>query len=612
MMRYVALVIVGSLLVGCSGGDAGSTVPGNPGGSSSQTGSAIFAIHIPSSANSASSGIARTPHYVSAATKGMTIAIAGPSTLIETVGLTPSSPGCASTPSGTTCTIATTLNACPSSANCYTGTVATYDNVSCAATCTIPGGAHELSSAQSIAFAIALDVANTVNLALSAVPAAIHVTPSTLFTIAGASASFDLAGLGPHPFLINAVDGAGDTIVGAGSPTFTVAQSGPLVVTIAQPTVAAPNAFLLTPPLALTIGNASLTVTASFAGQPTDGCAQPGAVCSANLTVDMKPMLAVANSAGGSGAGSVALFELGNTTAFATLTTGINGPTSLAADTLGNLYIGQGAGKNMLAFNPQSSTATNTIAYPGAVTAETVDASNNLYVASLGTTPEVVEYLGGSATSTLTYQGNNGTIGITDPVSLATDAGNRLYVLNGAALPFASTVAQYASGSGNGATPLAASTAGFGGATQLAVESGGTPQDFVADTAGVAVWRFPYNNHVSNGNISTASGAPSPVSVALDGLGNVYAGNSPGNTVGEWSTSAAWPMAATATYSTGINDPVALLFDSTGNATTSGDMLVANEGNSTIEFFPAGSTTPAAALTLSTGIDAPVAMVVVP
>ena len=55
-------------------------------------------------------------------------------------------------------------------------------------------------------------------------------------------------------------------------------------------------------------------MTASYAGQATDGCAQTGAVCTGSTVVDMQQLMGVANAT------TVNVFELGSLTSIATIT----------------------------------------------------------------------------------------------------------------------------------------------------------------------------------------------------------------------------------------------------------------------------------------------------
>lgn len=107
---------------------------------------------------------AATPRYISAATRAITISIAGPSDASKTAALAPNAPGCSQ---GFCAVTVLGLKPCPSSASCYAATIATYDAVTgCPSTCTIPGTAHELSGNQSVRFAIAKARLNRIDITL--------------------------------------------------------------------------------------------------------------------------------------------------------------------------------------------------------------------------------------------------------------------------------------------------------------------------------------------------------------------------------------------------------------------------------------------------------------
>ncbi len=75
-----------------------------------------------------------------------------------------------------------------------------------------------------------------------------------------------------------------------------------------------------------------------------------------------------------------------------------------------------------------------------------------------------------------------------------------------------------------------------------------------------------------------------PDALAFDSSGNLYVAND-GNTVSEFAPGS---TTASATYSAGVSEPDALAFDSSGN------LYVANSGNSTVSEFSPSVTTPTA------------------
>jgi methionine-rich copper-binding protein CopC len=93
---------------------------------------------------------------------------------------------------------------------------------------------------------------------------------------------------------------------------------------------------------------------------------------------------------------------------------------------------------------------------------------------------------------------------------------------------------------------------------------------------------------------TTLTGLNGPVALAFDSSGNLYVANHGGTTVSEFA-----PDATTASATlTGLSGPDALTFDSSGN------LYVTNEGGTTVSKFAPGATTASATLTGLSGPDA--------
>ena len=130
-------------------------------------------------------------HYVSPSTKGMTVSIVGLTDKNETVELTPTANGCTSSLAGTLCTLSVPgLKACPSSAACYSATIATYDAVSgCPLACAIPGAAKKLSGNQNVVFTIATGQSNLIGITLDGIATSVALVPDATSTMSGTMAS---------------------------------------------------------------------------------------------------------------------------------------------------------------------------------------------------------------------------------------------------------------------------------------------------------------------------------------------------------------------------------------------------------------------------------------
>jgi hypothetical protein len=219
---------------------AGNTTP-HAGGTEPQahTAKITFRIRVPKTVPAKRFRVMQhgKPAYISPAAQGMTVSIAGPIATSATFGLTPGSPGCSGGPSGTSCTISLPgLKPCAGSTACYTATVATYDEVGCATTCSIPDDANELSAAQQIAFGVSEGAANDVNVTLGGIPARIIVTPEAVGYLQGDGSGLKLYGAGAQQLVVETQDIDDNSIVGPGAPAISAASSSStLAVSAATP-----------------------------------------------------------------------------------------------------------------------------------------------------------------------------------------------------------------------------------------------------------------------------------------------------------------------------------------------------------------------------------------
>ena len=326
-IKRIGALILAATLSACGGGGSSSTIPSHPGGGGSgPSGTLAITITIPKKKVSAV-----RPYYVSASTQSMSISIAGPTPVNPPpVNFTPSSPNCTAGPNGLVCqTQVTQLQP-----GAYTGTITTYDNVNATG--------NVLSTAQTVPFTIKAGLTNAVLLTMSGVPHSITATPnSAVNTVTTGSNAYDLIGTPAHAFTVESLDADGNVIAGPGAPTFVIAQSGgSFGAVLTQPTKAAPNTVGVTPPATWPLGaNASLTVTASFAGQGTDGCASPGAVCSLNLTVTPRELMAVSDGSGASAI--VRIYDVtSGTPVFVKSLAMPNGTDVAKFDPNGNVFVG--------------------------------------------------------------------------------------------------------------------------------------------------------------------------------------------------------------------------------------------------------------------------------
>jgi hypothetical protein len=149
-------------------------------------------------------------HYISPATKGMTMAFTGPTAMKQVVNLTPSDPRCTGSP--LTCTIVVALLA-----GSYSVTIDTYDQAPNGGG--IPAGANLLSTAKNAPLMVASGKSNHFGVTLDGAPAALTVINLPIGATAGTAFG------SPQSFGVIAQDADHNTIVGAYDTPVTVANS---------------------------------------------------------------------------------------------------------------------------------------------------------------------------------------------------------------------------------------------------------------------------------------------------------------------------------------------------------------------------------------------------
>ena len=278
--RLITIVTTGALLTACAGAGGGSvpslqTPPDTTTLANKHTGTVVIRITIPKRKHHRHRVGAK---YLSPSTQAMIILIGGPKTRHQTIGLTPNSPGCSAGASGTVCTTAIALKACPSTANCYSGTIATYDKVLCAGlTCVVPPGAEELSANQDIAFSIAVGKTNTIPITLDGIPTSVLFAPLPPSTLSGSvSGGFTLSKCVTtrQSVSVVGVDADGNRILGPGAPVPALSSNDATHLKAIAPAPASPNTFELAPPAALasaTIPNAGSAVQLTAGVTPLAG-----------------------------------------------------------------------------------------------------------------------------------------------------------------------------------------------------------------------------------------------------------------------------------------------------------------------------------------------------
>ncbi len=551
-LRFIRALVAAALLAGCAGGSHGSSMlPTSPTTNGKGTGTAVFVMNVPQQSASAASRSATSvrtkgvrPQYLSTATQSIVIAISGPTTVNQTANLTVNSSGCTSTLALTVCT----LTVPGLQAGNYTATLTTYDQTG--------GTGNVLSTAQAIAFTITAGQSNTINIALSGVPASTLVVPADSNTSANGSGGYNLIGQGAHKFIVESLDADGDIIAGIGAPLFSIGPvSGSLSPVTTSPSsgsttgASAPNSFTVTPPATFQSTTASFTVTPTFTGQATNGCTQTGANCAAvTVTVDMKYLalaLFVANNASNN-VTEYALPDTSNAAPIATISNSVSNPKGLVFDSSGDLFVANYGNNTVTEYAPPytgapAATISNSVGGPQGLA---LDSSGNLFVANYGsgTVTEYAPPYTGAPIATISS-------GVSQPTGLALNSSGNLFVAN----LINNNVTEYASPY-TGA-PIATISNSVSQPTGLALDSSGNL--FVANWANTNVTEYALPDTSNAAPTATiSSGVSQPWGLALDSSGNLFVANYNNHDVTEYAPP--YTGAPTATISNSVNTPFGL------------------------------------------------------
>jgi hypothetical protein len=570
--RAVSSLALALLLAGC-GGRAATVPPGGPAvqPTGAARGTARFTIAVPKA--SASAAARRSPRYVSPATQSLTVSIVtdpgGASVVNQTVGLTPTSNGCSSTLASTLCTLTIALP--PGS---YDAALSTYDGANATG--------NELSQGQLVDFTIAEGQTNAISLTLSGIPASLEVVGAAFPVHGSQSTGFTLYGAAAQKLVVEALDVDGNVIVGPGSPTYTLAQSGGSGFTITNPTATTPNTVTLTPPG--TNGTSeTFSLTAAYGD---DTCSLAGAVCTATFSVknDVQSVFVV-NVTGG----DVTEYAPPYTgSPSATITSSLSEPWALAMDSSQNLFVADESNNTVTEYAPPYSGSPSATISSGIDAPERIalDASGDLFVASYfssAVTEYAPPYTGAPTSITNT---------VTHPGSLALSTSGELFVGN---LTTNTVTAYNAPYTG---APAVSITSGVSYPNTLVFDGAGDL--FVADQVSSAVTEYA-SPYTGSPKATITTGILGPLALALDPLGHLFVANH-NNTVTEYASP--YTGSPIATISTDLDQPAALALDGAGN------LFVANQASDEVTIFaPPYTGTPT---TISTGLTDPTALLLSP
>jgi streptogramin lyase len=439
------------------------------------------------------------------------------------MGLTALANDCTTNLAGIVCTIDLALQACPSSSVCYSAQATTYDGYDASAN-TIPEGADVLSVAAGVPFSVTKGKANAVSFALSGVPASVVAVPvDSSSTVTGSTIT--VSGFTQHPFYVYAKDVDGAIITGLGSPNFSVAASPAPGLTLTQPATGTPRFSITNPSHAANFltPTPAITLTAAYAADETDGCAQPTSVCTGTYTVAIpSPMTFYAQNiiTGGEefvdalalgpdgniwfasgGYGPAALGRVTTSGVSTSLTSNLptNGPMSMTTGPDGNLWITQSnpQGVSKLASSgsviAQYTSGITANAYPQSITA---GPDGNLWFVE-GSNKKIAKI---TTAGTVTEYGSAGISGTPNSIVAGPD-GNMWFTENNdkvASVTTSGAITEYANGITQGSYPYGI-VAGHDG--NLWFTEAGKSAVAKISTSG-AVTQYPFSSTENTGYIA--------------------------------------------------------------------------------------------------------------
>jgi sugar lactone lactonase YvrE len=438
------------------------------------------------------------PHYISPATKGMTLDVTGPSSFLEAVNLTSSDPRCRRTP--LTCTIDIVLPA-----GKYTGTVSMFDQAPVHDL--IPPGANLLSIARRVLFTIEQGKSTHLRLALDGVPASILVGG---FPNASTGTAFS-----NQPFSVAVEDANQFIIVGTYTTSVKLTDSDASGAT----TIATEGSDK---PPKDELRSSSDIATITYSGEailPVTITAKAGAIGNRGLFIVRLPVYvadAIDYTVNEIHVGCIL------SSCVATLGGGFSEPLSVAVNASGDVFVADTGNNAVKAIPAGCTTAACVLTVGGGFTMPdgvAVDGSGNVYVADQSAVIKKIAP-GCSSSACVTTLGG----GFSSPGKLALDGSGDIFVAD----------------TGNGAVKkippgctsagcVATLAAGFSEPQGVAVDRVGDV--FVADLGTTLISEIPVSCNASVCVVSIGGGFTLPVGVAVDGFGNVFVADLTGSAV---------------------------------------------------------------------------------
>lgn len=267
------------------------------------------------------------------------------------------------------------------------------------------------------------------------------------------------------------------------------------------------------------------------------------------------------------------------------VSSGLNGPTAVAVDAAGNVYI---ADRNSSAIKKwtRATNTTNTLVSTGLNLPNSVaaDAAGNVYIADSGNAAIKKWTATSGLVSTLVNAG------LSNPYGVAVDPAGNVYIADSG-----NNAIKKWSALDSNVTTLVSS--GLSGPIGVAADAAGNV--YIADTFNGAIKKWT----AASSNVTTlvASGLSTPAQIAVDASGNVYVANSAASNIRKWT--AANNLVTTVT-SAGLVQPNGVAVDVSGN------IYIASTGNNLIRQLPRAfvDTTPRFIVSTAGNDTLPVAM----
>jgi hypothetical protein len=522
-----------ALLGGCSGlgqnahGNDTMALPAVPNGAVSfassgeqhkrtRMGTLTILIRKPAQSSHAMRGT-QAPRYVSAATRGLTIAFTGASSFTLGVAITPADKRCSISTGTLVCTISINL-----AAGMYAATVNTYTKAPVGST---PAGS--LLSTGKTALSVVTGKANKFPLTLDGVPAS--------FFIGDFPFAFVGHAVGATPFTVAAKDAGGDTIVGTYTTPITLTDSDTTGATsISTAGTGAPAKELL---------SSSDVARISYNGQPMSGAAtigaSAGAATSSGAFVAHTPV-SIFVATGDNGQVYKIPVKCSTGACFVSIGAGfprVFEPLGVAIDGSGSLYVADAEGGRGGAVYKTTQTCTSAscvstigggFVAPQAVAA---DGHGNIYVADsiTGANSGAVYKVPAGCTASSCVVKIGGTFG--NPDGVAVDGSGNVYVADAGSSPYAQGVYEIPAGCTRASCVafLAFPNGGWRSPAGVAVDA--SDDVYVIDGLATTAFEIPKGCGYEACVLTIGGGFSAPYGVAIDASGTLYVSTANSETV---------------------------------------------------------------------------------